>query len=245
MTEISIPIDLDYARERITATYKKAIESLIGVGHMLKQVKDNLGNDTTFHAFVETLPFSQRSAYYYLKLDEHYQTLGSAMVALNQISISVWYQLDPDSELVDKVIERAKQGKKVSKKDLKQMVASIEYETVAQAMAWNEAVETSPNFVLESFKRGVVTDLDGNDIPVTEADPTLLEVLSDEDKYERTKRQKLLIADNANDDWQEYNTVIGAIDNYLSSRLGFKYGSQVRLFVKDKQVKIYIQEAAA
>lgn len=193
MTAITFPIDLDIARERITATYRKAIKNLIDVGQMLDEVRDNLQDGQTFTAFINTLPFSPRSAYNYIKLYDHYLVHGDVMTALERVKIDVWYQLQPDSELTQKVIERAQQGKSVNKKDLKRLTASIEYATVAQAEAWDKAVDTSPNFVLESFKRGLVTDLDGNDIPVSEADATLIEVLTDEDKHERTMRQKFHI----------------------------------------------------
>jgi hypothetical protein len=197
MTTITIPIDLDMARERITETYQKAIKSLIDVGEMLSDVQQSLPDGETFTAFIQTLPFSPRSAYHYIRLHKHYLAHGDVMVALERIKIDVWYQLKPDSDLTQKVIDRAKQGKTVSKKDLKQLTASINYATVAQAQAWNSAAEINPSFVLESFKRGVVTDLDGNDIPLEEADATLVYVNANQQLSESIHRQKNHIQENA------------------------------------------------
>lgn len=50
--------------------------------------------------------------------------------------------------------------------------------------------EANPKFYEETIARGHLLDLDGHDVPLTQADPTLIRVMSNEDDYERTMRWK-------------------------------------------------------
>ena len=54
--------------------------------------------------------------------------------------------------------------------------------------ALETAKEANPRFYEETVTRGHILNLDGEDVPLTKADPTLIRVMSSEDDYERVKR---------------------------------------------------------
>lgn len=220
MSDMTIPLNLDECRDKITAHYNEASKSLLEIGRLLYEVKQNLPEDSTFEAFMTTLPFSRRSAYNYLRLHEHYLQHGSATVALEQLSIDVLYILPPDSKAVDKAIAKVKSGKKVTKQDAKALVKSADFGSNERNRAWEAAAEMNPQFVAESMQRGAVMDLDGQDRPLNEVDATLIEVSADQEKSESLRRQKLHIQEHA-DKQEPIEGIVQALqDNHGKICLG-------------------------
>lgn len=68
--------------------------------------------------------------------------------------------------------------------------------TPESIIAWQEAAQTAPAFVTESFERGYVMDLDGEDMPLEQADSTLIRAAANEHDYERLLRQRTYINQN-------------------------------------------------
>lgn len=59
--------------------------------------------------------------------------------------------------------------------------------------AWQTAHQQNPKFVEETLERGHITNLDGEDIPLAQADATLIEAITAEDHYERIRRQETYV----------------------------------------------------
>lgn len=75
--------------------------------------------------------------------------------------------------------------------------AESEKISISRAMELTQALEGikqhNPTFYEETVTRGYVTNLDGEDVPLTDVDPTLLRLATNEDEYERAQRQQLYI----------------------------------------------------
>lgn len=59
--------------------------------------------------------------------------------------------------------------------------------------ALQTAHQQNPAFVEETLQRGHLTNLEGEDIPLAQADATLIEALTSEDHYERIRRQEAYV----------------------------------------------------
>lgn len=83
--------------------------------------------------------------------------------------------------------------------DAVKQAAEREEISIHKAYELTKALETvkaaNPKFYEETVDRGHITNLDGEDVPLTEADPTLIRVIASEDEYERVKRQEQYVAD--------------------------------------------------
>ena len=187
-------INLDTRRNEIHNEHDKAIESLIRVGQLLTDTQEQLADDTSFVRFCDTLKFSRATAYNYMRLYAHSLVQRLDTLKNSLINLSVWYFVPPeDSDTVKQITDRASSGKKVTKELAKQLVS----ETAPLNDTLMEAAETAPDYVADSIMRGVVIDLDGNEIPITESDSTLIKVTADEHLYEKSLRQKVHIEENS------------------------------------------------
>lgn len=182
----------EHQRGAIIAQYGKAITALSEVGRILSETSKQL-NDVSFEDFLKTLPFSRRSAYNYMRLFEHVQSVQA--VAQANVQISAWYHVPSDNtELIQAIIAKAETGR-VTSQDVKALLNTVSFETERQQSAWQNAAATNPKFVVESIARGVVTGLDGEDMPIEQADATLIHVNSVQDTYESIKRQQIYVTE--------------------------------------------------
>jgi hypothetical protein len=189
-TKIIIAIDLEKQRQSILSHYSKAARELAEIGRLLLEAQESLGDETSFLAFVTTLPFGRRSAYNFIRIHQHALRHGDAILAIEQIRISAWYLIPPkNNEIVQAVLEKAARGEEVTKKEVKMLISSAKFEDERKEQAWHEAAQISTPYVLNAIKTGVVTDaLTGDDMPLEEADATLVLVGAEQDKWERVAR---------------------------------------------------------
>ncbi len=180
-------------KEAIINQYQKSIEALAEVGRLLLEAQKHL--DKSFDAFVADLPFSRPSAYNYMKLYQHIQTCLSVRHA--NVQISAWYHVPiGDSATIDAIIEKSKHGR-VTSEDVKMLLNTVRFDSQRQQEAWQNAAIASPDYVVESIARGHVMGLNGDDIPLEQADPTLIEIGANQNAYEAIQRQAELVKASA------------------------------------------------
>jgi hypothetical protein len=203
-------------REAIVSQYQKSIEALSEVGRLLLEAQKHL--DKSFDSFVVDLPFSRPSAYNYMKLYQHVQTCLSVRHA--NVQISAWYHVPiGDTATIDAIIEKSKQGKRVTSDDVKTLLSSVRFDNARQQSAWQNAAQASPAFVVESIARGYVTSQNGEDIPLEQVDATLIEIAANQDAYEAIQRQAERVKANTKPQAKLTIQVTGAILNALSEAL--------------------------
>ena len=185
-------LDLQSRKLEIESAHDTAIENLITCGRLLADTQSQLDSQT-FLSFCDDLKFSRSTAYNYMRLYQHSLVHSLDTLQNPLIKLSVWYRLDPDSDTVQKVKALADAGKKVTPALARQLVQ----ETAPLNETLLKASETAPDFVADAITRGVITDIDGHDIPVHEADSTLIQVNTDQYLYESAQRQRLHIEHNS------------------------------------------------
>lgn len=170
-------------KEAIVSQYQKSIEALAEVGRLLLEAQKHL--DKSFDAFVGDLPFSRRSAFNFMNIYKLVQKHG-ATVALANVTIAAWYITPPEDEaLVNAIIEKSKEGKKVTVQDVRALLSTVNFNgDDRQALAWHTAAESNPSFVVESFKRGAMP-VNGLDMPLDAISPEWIEHAADEDMLRR------------------------------------------------------------
>jgi hypothetical protein len=170
-------------KEAIVIQYQKSIEALAEVGRLLLEAQKHL--DKSFDSFVGGLPFSRRSAYHFITIYTMVQKYG-ATVAQANVTLAAWYITPPEDEaLVSAIIEKSKQGQKVTVHDVRALLSTVNFNgDDRQALAWHSAAESNPSFVAESFKRGAMP-VNGLDMPLDAISPEWIEHAADEDKKER------------------------------------------------------------
>lgn len=188
---------LDAERAAILESYGKAAEQLAAIGKRLISLKKRLERGI-FLEFLNTLPFSQRTAYNFMQLAQHAGRVDFATVASKNVTIAAWYVTPPENtELVDKIMQKAHSGEKVTVSDVRTLLATVNVKDDRLAYALYNAAEESPQMVMESIKRGAMSTVQGLDLPLDELTATDVAWASEQDEWERQQRQKLHITENA------------------------------------------------
>lgn len=102
-------------------------------------------------------------------------------------------ELGKIADLSGKTIAKVETIERAAPQAIKQ-AAESETISIHRAYELTKALETvkeqNPKFYEETVDRGHILNLDGEDVPLIEADPTLIRVIATEDQYERLKRQE-------------------------------------------------------
>lgn len=105
--------------------------------------------------------------------------------------------------------------------------------SVNRAYELTRALETvkaqNPTFYAETVARGFVLNLDGEDVPLVEADPTLLRIATNEDEYERTKRQAAYVKEQREKKKQRLTQAADVAPTPEPETPRFAYGDVVRI----------------
>lgn len=244
MSEIAIAIDLEKQRELITKHYRQSAKELAEVGRLLMEVRSSLRDKTSFKAFLKTLPFSRESAYNFIRLQRHVLKHGDAILAIEQIRVSAWYILPPaNTEAVQAVIERAIEGKEVTKEDAKMVLSTVKYKSERQEQAFHTANNISTPFVMNAIKRGAITDnVTGEDIPLEDAEPSQVVAGAEHDRNERIFRHTPSVQPLHNP--RSLTVQLERIQD-SKGRWRLALPENVPAFLIDKQITFYIEEAAA
>lgn len=185
---------LESERAEIVAHYGKAAEQLIAIGQRLASLQRRLKHGE-FSAFLDSLPFSHKSAYNFMRLAEHSNRV--TVTGMN-VTIAAWYITPPsNTELVDKIMAKAQAGEKVTVNEVKRILSSVNVQDDRLAYALHSAAEESPQLIAESLARGAMPTVQGLDMPLDEITATDVAWANEQDKWERKERQKLHIEENS------------------------------------------------
>lgn len=164
-------------------------------GRDLSDVREKLKPLKQWVAWCETLSISYKSVTNYIA---YYEAYGCETVAYDGFILRDLYamakQSDPQKLLEAKT--KAQSGKPLKRDELDVI---LDYEGVENSdvrVAWHNANSENPKLISESLGRGAMLDIDGDDQPISKVDATQVKVMSNEDKYERTMRQRNHIQDN-------------------------------------------------
>lgn len=192
--EIIFKLDLEKQRALIQSHYRQSIKELAEIGRILKETHRAL-HGNTWEAFLKTLPFSRHSAYNFMRIHEHVLKHGDAILAIEQIKISAWYILPPENnEAVQMILDKAARGETVTKIEAKTVLSSVKFQSERHEQAWHTANDISTPFLMNAVATGVITDnVTGEDIPLEDAEPTLVVMAAEKDKYERIQRHSGIV----------------------------------------------------
>ncbi len=115
------------------------------------------------------------------------------MVTQHTGSISILYQAsrtpDPVKEVeFQKIVEKAHSGEKMTDDDLSIGMDRHGVDEPAKRAAIRVVNEVSPQLARDMMITGAITNLDGDDVPIAEADETLFRVQADNERKERILR---------------------------------------------------------
>ena len=102
------------------------------------------------------------------------------------------------------------------------------------------AAGTNPNFVADAITRGTITDINGDDIPLIDADTTLIDVTSDQILYESTRRQRVHIEEKT--PTTRKLTVSLQLVRDEGGRLRLALPEEVPAWLSGKQVTFYYED---
>lgn len=244
MSAIVIAIDLEKQRELITTHYRQSAKELAEVGRLLLETQDSLEGQS-FEAFINTLPFSRHSAFNFIRLYKHVLKHGDVILAIEQIRISAWYVLPPENnEAVQWILEKAHRGEVVTKKEAKIALSSVTYKDERQEQAMHKANEISTPYVMSLIRTGAVPDnVTGEDVPLEDADATLILLGAEQDKYERIQRHAPPVVQPLHSQRALTVKLERIQDNRGRWRLALP--ENVPAYLIDKQITFYIESEAA
>lgn len=168
------------------------------IGHDLFEVRQRLKPIGQWSKWCEGLSFSYETALNYITF---YEAYGQSVTVTDydfftlRDLYTIAKQVEPERLLAAKT--KAKQGAKL---DSDEIDVILDYEKIVDSnlrVAFKDVNEANPRLISECLASGVIMNLDGDDIPLVQADVTLVKVIADEDTYERVKRQKEHIRENS------------------------------------------------
>lgn len=168
-------------------------------GRDLSEVRDKLKPLKQWVSWCDTLAISYKSVTNYIAYFEAY---GCETVSYDGFILRDLYAIakQPDPQKLLEAKTKAQSGKQLKEDELNII---LDYEGVESSdvrIAWHNANSENPKIVSESLGRGAMIDVDGDDKPISKVDATQIKVISNEEKYERTMRQKIHIQEKAKDD---------------------------------------------
>jgi hypothetical protein len=161
-------------------------------GRDLLTVRDALKPQGLWVAWCEKyLHFTYRTATNYINLYQEYPQYE--MISYADITLATAYrvkkEVDTDKKNKREAIrEKARNGEKLTDDD---MTIVLDVENVNKPdlrAAYRAANELSPQTGRDIATTGAMTNLDGDDIPLSEADPTLIRIQAETEVYERKQR---------------------------------------------------------
>ena len=183
--------ELAVIKSEIVSHFTRSMESLAKCGALLKVAHDALADERQFRGFCQSLPFTYRSAYNYMRLYEHSLSIGIETMLESKVDATAWYKIPVDSEASTIALERAKEGVKVTA-DVARMIvqeAGIENQQTAQVL--EQVAQQNPKMFADAIARGAVNDpVSGDDIPLRGADASMVGYAASQDEKERIHRQR-------------------------------------------------------
>jgi len=106
-----------------------------------------------------------------------------------------------------------------------------------------EASDVNPNAVADMLVRGITQDMDGNDIPLDEADSTIIHINTDQYAYESVQRQRQHIEDNTPKKQKLTGTLELVTDKNGVLYMAFKpHNADLPVRLSGKQVTMYYED---
>jgi hypothetical protein len=87
-----------------------------------------------------------------------------------------------------RIVEKAKRGEKITPQEISTALNKHDVDKPEIRAAIQAANEASPQTGRDIVITGAITDLDGHDVPIASADPTLIHINADTEKRERILR---------------------------------------------------------
>lgn len=161
-------------------------------GRDLVGVRDVLKPQGLWVAWQEKcLKISRQSVNNYIALYEAYPECQ--MILQDSITLSMFYEIarKPNPQLETKaamVRQKAFKGEKLTSEDVTTIMDKENVSKPEIRAAIHAANDVSPQLVRDIAITGAITNLDGEDIPIRQADATLVQVAADGERKERILR---------------------------------------------------------